>query len=142
MPNVFTANLPKALATSIQDQYDTLLPIFTKYANSEGNQYYTSVRTNYDIACLFLEMALFYKDIVVPMFKGSAAFMGFPADGISTIKIGNYVLTDTDRRKIRNMERDFTDLLTRYQIPIQMLLFSDLKSFARDLNGFFNSQYE
>jgi hypothetical protein len=142
MTGVFINKLPQNLATSIQDQYDDLLPIFTKYAQSESNQYYASVKRNYEISCFFLEMALFYKNVIVPMSSGSDAFVGFRTEDITTVKVGNYTLTDTDRRKIRNMERDFNSVLLKYQIPTQMLLFSDVKNFARDLNRFFSPEYE
>ena len=142
MTGTFISRLPQNLATSIQDQYDDLLPIFTKYALSEGNQYYTSVKTNYEISCFFLEMALFYKNVIIPMSTGANAFIGFRDREISTVRVGNYTLTDMDRRKIRSMEHDFNTVLIKNQIPKQMLLFSDVKNFARDLSGFFNPDHE
>lgn len=142
MTGTFISRLPQNLATSIQDQYDDLLPIFTKYAQSEGNQYYTSVKANYEISCFFLEMALFYKSVIVPMSSGANAFIGFADGGVTTVRVGNYTLTDMDRRKIRSVEHDFNSVLIKYQIPTQMLLFSDVKSFARDLNSFLNPNHE
>lgn len=141
MTGTFISRLPQNLATSIQDQYDDLLPIFTRYARSEGNEYYTFVNTNYGISCFFLEMALFYKSVIVPMSSGANAFIGF-GENISTVRVGNYTLTDMDRRKIRNVEHDFNMVLVKYQIPAQILLFSDVKSFARDLNNFLNPNHE
>lgn len=142
MTGTFISRLPQNLATSIQDQYDDLLPIFTKYAQSEGNQYYSSVKANYEISCFFLEMALFYKSVIVPMSSGANAFIGFTDGGVTTVRVGNYTLTDIDRRKIRSVEHDFNSVLIKYQIPTQMLLFSDVKSFARDLNNFLNPNHE
>lgn len=142
MTGTFINQLPQNLAVSVRDQYDLLLPIFTKYAFSEDKNHYASVKMNYDLSCFFLEMALFYKNVVVPMSKGSDAFIGLHMESINTVRIGNYTLTNTDRNKIKNMERDFNSILIKYQIPIEILLFSDVKNFARDLNNFFSPQYE
>lgn len=142
MMDTFINQLPPNLAISVREQYDLLLPIFTKYAFSEDKNHYASVKMNYDLSCFFLEMALFYKNVIVPMSKGSDAFIGLHTEGINTVRVGNYILTNADRGKIKNMEHDFNSILIKYQIPIQMLLFSDVKNFARDLNNFFSPQYE
>jgi hypothetical protein len=138
----FISRLPQNLATSIQDQYNDLLPIFTKYAQSEGNQYYTFVKSNYEVSCFFLEMALFYKSVIVPMSSGANAFVGFTDGDISTVRVGNFTLTDADRRMVKSVVRDFDTIMIKYQIPTRMLLFSDVKNFARDLNGFLNPSHE
>ena len=140
MSSIFIEKLPSNLASSIQAQYDLMYPIFSKYANSEGNTYYTHVKLNYEFSCFLLETALFYKNAIVPMSKGSKAFMNLGNDSIRTVKIGNHILTDVERRKILGIEREFNSILNKYNIPISLLLFSDVKDFARSLNGYFETQ--
>jgi hypothetical protein len=140
MPGAFISKLPQNLATAVQGQYDLLYPIFEKYAKSEGNQYYTLIRLNYEFSCFLLEMALFYKNVIVPMARGSQAFVNLNGTSIRTVKVGNYVLSPTDRHRIRNIEREFDRILSKYNIPVQLLLFSDVKEFARSLNTFFEQQ--
>lgn len=140
MAHVFINKLPSNLATTIQEQYDLLCPIFSKYANSEGNQYYTLVKLNYEFSCFLLEAALFYKNVIVPMSRGSQAFINLSNSSIRTVKVGNYVLSGADRQRIKNIEREFDAILNKYNIPVSLLLFSDVKDFARSLNGFFETQ--
>ena len=140
MSGTLISKLPKNLAISVQVQYDLLVPIFEKYAFSQGNQYYDLVKLNYDLSCFLLETALFYKNVIVPMSKGSQAFVNFGEGTIQKVKVGNYVLTEIDRRKIINIEREFNVILNKYNIPQSLLLFSDVKEFARSLNVFFESQ--
>ncbi len=140
MSNIFIEKLPSNLASSIQAQYDLMYPIFSKYANSEGNTYYTHVKLNYEFSCFLLEAALFYKNVIVPMSRGSQAFINLNNDSIRTVKVGNYVLSGTDRQRIKNIEREFNAILNKYNIPVSLFLFSDVKDFARSLNGFFETQ--
>lgn len=134
---VFIENLPKNVSTQIQEQYDWYYPIFKRYAHSESTEYYGSVGKNFSASCLFLEMALFYKIVLLPMSKGSQAFTTFGHNHFNKVKIGNYTLTNTDRRRIKDMEQDFHTMLTKFDIPSQLLLFSDVKEFARNLNRFY-----
>ncbi len=140
MTNVIISKLPTNLAISVQGQYDLLYPIFEKYANSEGNQYYTLVKLNFEFSCFLLEMALFYKNVIVPMSRGSQAFVNLQGNSIRTVKVGNYTLTGSDRQRIKNIEREFEVILTKYNIPVSLLLFSDVKDFARTLNMFYETQ--
>ncbi len=138
---IFIEKLPKNLSISIQGQYDFLFPVFKSYANSESKQFYALVGLNFEVSCLFFEMALFYKNIVLPLSKGSDAFVRLNTDKFSKVKIGGYTLTSIDRRRIRDMEKDFEGLLSKFNIPLQLLLFSDIKDFTRNLNQFYE-QYE
>lgn len=134
------SKLPNSLAEPIQSQYDSLYPIFKKYAFSEGNQYYRLVKINFEFSCFLLETALFYKNVVVPMSKGSQAFIGLANTEIQTVKMGKHILTATERQKIRRIELEFNEILTKYNVPLSLLLFSDVKDFARSLNAFFETQ--
>lgn len=138
---IFIEKLPNNISTQIQEQYDWYYPIFKKYAHSESIEYYGSVGKNFKPSCLFLEMALFYKIVLLPMSRGSEAFRAFGDNSFSKVRIGNYTLTNADRRNIKNMERDFHALLEKFNIPPHLLLFSDVKDFARNLNRFYE-QYQ
>ena len=140
MSGILVSKLPPNLATAVQGQYDLLCPIFEKYAFSEGNQYYTLVKLNYKLSCFILEMALFYKNVIVPMSRGSQAFVNLQGSTIQTVKVGNHVLSASDRRRIKNIEREFELIINKYNIPVSLLLFSDVKEFARSLNVFFETQ--
>lgn len=140
MSGILVSKLPQNLAVAVQGQYDLLCPIFEKYAFSEGNQYYTLVKLNYKLSCFILEMALFYKNVIVPMSRGSQAFVNLQGSTIQKVKVGNYVLTGTDRRRIKDIEREFELIIDKYKIPLSLLLFSDVKEFARTLNVFFETQ--
>lgn len=135
---IFIEKLPKNLSATIQGQYDSLFPIFKKYAKSESKQFYALVGLNFEVSCLFLEMALFYKNVVLPISKGSDAFVRLETDKFNKVKIGGYTLTSFDRRRIRDMEEDFGRLLSKFNIPVHLLLFSDVKDFARNLNQFYD----
>ncbi len=134
------SRLPNSLAEPIKLQYDSLQPIFKKYAFSEGNQYYGLVKLNYEFSCFLLETALFYKNVVVPMSRGSQAFIYRANNEIETVKMGKHVLTALERQKIRKIELEFNEILNKYNVPLSLLLFSDVKDFARSLNTFFESQ--
>jgi len=134
---VFIKNLPKNLSIPLQEQYDWYYPIFKRYAKSESTNYYGSVGLSFDASCLFLEMAIFYKTILLPLSLGSKAFTSFGNTEFNNVRIGNYVLTQRDRRQIRDMEQDFHTLLEKSGIPAQLLLFSDVKDFARNLNRYY-----
>lgn len=134
------SRLPNSLAEQIQTQHDSLCPIFKKYAFSEGNQYYRLVKTNFEFSCFLLETALFYKNVVVPMSKGSQAFISLANNEIHTVKMGKHIVTASERQKIRKIELEFNEILNKYNIPLSLLLFSDVKDFARSLNAFFESQ--
>ncbi len=141
MINVFTQNLPPQLSSQIQEQYDSLIPILKSYANSNNDKYYDEISRNYDLSCFILGLAIFYKSVVIPLREGNSAFRDFQSEDITGIQIGKYTFSNTDRRQIQNMYNDLQEILQKYGIPEHILLFSDVKEFARNLNRYLNNRH-
>ena len=141
MIELFTKSLPRQLATDMQWQYEELVHILEAYANSESSEYYSHVKENLNISCFILGLALFYKDVVVPLKEGSLSFSQFGNNEIKHIQIGKYVFSSIDQRRIHRMYSDLNTILSNHNIPEQILLFSDVKDFARNLNRYFISRY-
>lgn len=141
---VFTKNLPNQISGQMQEQYDSLLPILKKYADSNNDKYYLEVRKNYDTSCFILALAIFYKTLIIPLREGSLCINDFKKQGkedIKGIKIGGYLFSKNDSRQIQNMGYEFQEILNKHKIPEYILLFSDVKDFARNLNVFLSNKY-
>ena len=139
MINLFTQNLPPQLSSQIQDQYDSLIPILKSYANSNNDKYYAEISRNYDLSCFILGLAIFYKSVVIPLREVNSAFRDFQSEDITGIQIGKYTFSNTDRRQIQNMYNDLQEILQKYSISEHVLLSSDVKEFARNLNAYLNN---
>jgi hypothetical protein len=138
---IFTQKLPPQLSSQIQDQYDSLIPILKSYANSNNDKYYAEISRNYDLSCFLLGLAIFYKSVVIPLREGNSAFRDFQSGDIAGIQIGKYTFSNTDRRQIQNMYNDLQEILQKYCIPEYVLLFSDVKEFARNLNTYLKKRH-
>lgn len=141
MIQIFTKNLSSQVSSQIQEQYDSLVPILKSYANSNNDKYYAEIARNYDLSCFILGLAIFYKSMIIPLREANSAFKDFQNEDISSIQIGKYTFSNTDRRQIQNMYNDLQEILQRYQIPEYILLFSDIKEFARNLNSHLNNRH-
>lgn len=142
MITVFTKKLPVQISSQIEEQYDKFLPIFKKYTESDNDKYYLEVRNNYDTSCFILALAIFYKSLIVPLREGGSCLNDFKKQGqedIISIQIGRYLFSKNDSRQIQNMNYEFQEILNKHKIPEHILLFSDIKNFARSLNVFFLS---
>ena len=136
---IFTQNLPLQLSLQIQGLYESYLPIFKSYADSNSIHYF-EIKNNFDISCFVLILAIFYKTVVIPLKEGGLCFNNFQdKDMISKIQIGKYLFSDNDRGKIQSMYSELQVVLERYHIPEYMLLFSDIKDFARNLNSYLSN---
>ncbi|MGB8816107.1 MAG: hypothetical protein WCC74_02670 [Minisyncoccia bacterium] len=140
MIKTFTQNLPLQLSLQIQEQYENYLPIFKSYADS-NNIHYLEIKNNFEISCFILVLAIFYKTVVIPLKEGSLCFNNFQDQNIiSEIQIGKYLFSNNDRRKIQGMYSELQVILEKYNIPEYLLLFSDVKDFARNLNSYLNNK--
>ncbi|GEM_PF-4163449 len=142
MISALTQNLPPQLSSQIQEQYDALVPVFRAYANSDNDKYYLEIRNNYDISCFILGLAIFYKSVIIPLREASSCFNDFRSKGdIREIQIGKYIFSNSDERRIKNMYNELLEILAKYNIPEHVLLFSDIKDFARNLNAYLDNKY-
>lgn len=145
MITVFTKNIPIQLASQMQEQYNTLVIILKSYADSDNDRYYLKVRNNYDLSCFILALSIFYKSVVIPLHEGGQCLKDFKNKGagdIKEIKIGKYLFSSSDSRWIQNMYSDLHETLEKYRIPEYLLLFSDIREFARNLNVYLNNNYD
>lgn len=135
MINVFIQNLPSQLSSNIKEQYENSLPIFKSYANSNNDKYYSEIKNNYELSCFILGLAIFYKSVIIPLREADSCFKDFKnQEDIRGIQIGKYTFSNNDRRQIQNMYNDMQQILQKYQLYEYILLFSDIKEFARNLN--------
>ncbi len=135
MHDIFIRNLPVQLSSSIQEQYNALLPVFKSYAQGKNGKYYSAVNNNYDIGCFMLGLAIIYKTMIIPLAGANLCLDDFRRrKSIDKIKIGKYFFSSRDHQKIGNMLNDLNKILIKYSIPENILLFSDVKEFARNLN--------
>lgn len=141
MIDIFIKNLPIQLASSIKDQYDNSLPIFKSYAKSDNEKYYLELKNNYEISCFLLGLSIFYKSVLMPLKEANSCFADFKnKDGVSGITIGKYTFSDKDKKQIQNMYNDMQKILEKHKIPESVLLSSDIKEFARNLNLFIKNK--
>lgn len=142
MIDTFTKKLPPKLAAQIQEQYDNLLPIFRAYADSENSIHYSEISNNYNISCFILGLAIFYKSVVIPLREVNLSFKDFQnQESVRSVQIGKYVFSNNDGRQIQSMYRELLNVLTKYDIPEYLLLFSDVKEFERNLNSYFKNRH-
>ena len=141
MIDIYIKNLPIQLASSIKDQYDNSLPVFKAYAKSDNEKYYLELKNNYEISCFLLGLSIFYKSVLMPLKEANSCFVDFKnKDSISGITIGKYTFSDKDKRQIQNMYNDMQKILEKHRIPEIILLSSDVKEFARNLNLFIKNR--
>lgn len=142
MINIFTKKLPSRIATDVQERYDSLLPIFKAYAESKSDKYYAGIANNYEMGCFILGLAIFYKSVVVPLREAGTGFRDFRKKDVESIQIGKYIFSYNESRQIQAMYEDFIEVITRHQISEHLLLFSDIKGFARTLNTYFINTHD
>ena len=141
MIDIFIKNLPLQLASQVKDQYENSLPIFKSYAKSDNEKYYLELKNNYEISCFLLGLSIFYKSVLMPLKEANSCFTDFKnKDGITGITIGKYNFSNKDKKQIQNMYNDMQKILEKHRIPESILLSSDIKDFARNLNLFIKSK--
>lgn len=142
MIKTFTQNLPIQLSSQVQEQYDALVPVLKAYASSNNDKYYSEISNNYDTSCFILGLAIFYKSVVIPLKEANLAFKDFQSkESIKGIQIGKYVFSNTDGRQIQSMYNELQKILNKYHISEHILLFSDIKGFARNLNAYLSNKH-
>lgn len=141
MIDIFIKNLPPQLASQVKDQYENSLPVFKSYAKSDNEKYYLELKSNYEISCFLLGLSIFYKSVIMPLKEANSCFADFKnQDGITGITIGKYTFSDRDKRQIQSMYNDMQKILEKHRLPENILLSSDIKEFARNLNLFIRNK--
>lgn len=139
----FTQTLPPQLAVQIREQYNSFLPIFKAYSDSQNSIHYSEISANYEISCFILGLAIFYKSVVIPLREANLSFKDFQnQESVRSVQIGKYVFSNNDGRQIQVMYRELLDILAKYRIPEYLLLFSDVKEFGRNLNSYFKNRHD
>ncbi len=142
MIDIFTENLPPQISSQIQEQYESYLSIFRSYADSNNDKYYGEITNNYEISCFILRLAIFYKSVIIPFREVNSCFKDFKRkEDIRKIQIGTYFFSSREERRIQNMYTELQEILGKYNIPEHVLLFSDIKDFARNLNVYLNNKH-
>lgn len=141
MIEIFIKNLPPQLASQIREQHDSFIPVFKSYADS-NNKYYFQLNRNYELSYFMLGLAIFYKSVVIPLREGSSAFRDFHAENITGVQLGKYTFSNNDRWQIQVMYKNLQGILQKHKIPESMLLFSDIKEFARNLNAYLDNSHD
>lgn len=136
MINIFIKNLPPGIASEIALQYERLLPIYNRYIDSPDD-HYAALKVDKRFDHFMLAFAIFYTGVVIPLREASSCFSDFRGyEGVENIRIGNSFLSRQNASTINKMHGEAMGILNRHRIEERMLLFSDVKEFARNLNQY------
>jgi hypothetical protein len=138
MIDIFTNHLPSIVAQDIKEQYQKALPIFTAYIDSPDSRY-NKLKEDKELAYFLLALAIFYSSVVVPLKEAKSFFDFMSTKDITSVRIGNYSFSEKAAWDIEKMYSSLNGIFTRYQIHEGLLLFSDLKTFARNLDLHFKN---
>ncbi len=143
MIDIFTKNLPPKISVDLQRQYDSLLPIFNSYIDSESERY-VELKKDKDFDHFVLALALFYSSVVIPLREAEACFRDFKShhQGIQSIRLSKFNFSNDSSNAIYRMYLEISNILHQYRISESLLLFSDIKDFARNLNFYLKTPYE
>ena len=142
MIDIFVKNLPPKVAVDLRRQYESLLPVFNSYIDSE-NARYTELKKDKDFDHFMLALALFYSSVVIPLREAESCFRDLKSHHgeIRSIRISKSDFSSDSAIAIHRMYAEMSNILSEHRISEHLLLFSDVKDFARNLNFYIKAPY-
>lgn len=142
MIDTFVQNLPPKVAVDLRRQYESLLPIFNSYIDSESVKY-TELKRDKDFDHFMLALALFYSSVVIPLREAESCFRDLKShhEEIRSIRLSKFDFSSESAGAIHRMYAEMSNILGEYRISEHLLLFSDVKDFARNLNFYLKTPY-
>jgi len=140
MIDLFTRHLPSQVSIDIRRQYESLLPIFNSYIDSENERYF-ELKNDRDLDHFILALALFYSSVIIPLREAGNCLKDLRShhQKIQSIRLSKFEFSSDSANVIHEMSVEMSALLSQYRISEHLLLFSDIKNFARNLNQYLKS---
>lgn len=142
MIDIFIKNLPPKVSVDMRRQYDSLLPIFNSYIDSKSAKY-TELKRDKDFDRFMLALALFYSSVVIPLREAESCFRDLKShhEEVQSIRLSKFNFSADSANAIHRMYAEMSNILNEYRISEHLLLFSDVRDFARNLNFYLKAPY-
>src|SRR5665213_4026876 len=125
MIDTFIKSLPSNVAVDLRRQYESLLPIFNSYIDSESDKY-TELKRDKDFDHFMLALALFYSSVVIPLREAESCFRDLKShhEEIKSIRLSKTDFSADSAGAINRMYAEMSSILGSHRISESLLLFS------------------
>ncbi len=130
MIKLFCKNLPRNLSNLLYNEYNNYEKELKFLLNTYRSRYAWTNDIDFEYFQIFLSLAIFYRRIIVQLDSAvdfSERFLF--SENINGIKIGNYLLSKAESRKLNAIVNDFRFLCGRYNISNYLFDFENITQF-------------